>query len=196
MLRSLDHCSTVILAGGHSRRMGTCKALLTIAGETMLARLSRQLEEFGERLLSVNDPMLAAGLSLAPVPDVYRGAGPLAGIHAALGAANSEMLFCVPCDMPNFTPALPRLLLERYRGEDALVCRDSTGRLYPLCGFFTKTALPALEAQLSQGNYCAMALLDKLQCTVVDMDGLVPDSVFFNMNTPEEFREVNRNGWE
>ena len=41
-----------------------------------------------------------------------------------------------------------------------------------------------------------MALLDKLQCTVVDMDGLVPDSVFFNMNTPEEFREVNRNGWE
>lgn len=186
-------CGAVILAGGLSRRMGTCKALLTIEGETMLARLARQLDDFQEKLLSTNTPTLAEGLPLTPVPDFYPGAGPLAGLHAALSVSRSSVLFCIPCDMPNFIPALPRLLLERYNGEDALVCRDGAGRLYPLCGFYAKTALPALETQLKQKQYRATALLDKLQCTVADMGGVVPDNVFFNMNTPEEFRDVTKN---
>lgn len=189
---SRERCGALILAGGRSRRMGTCKALLTIEGETMLARLTRQLGGFQEKLLSTNPPALAEGLPLTPVPDLYPDAGPLAGLHAALSASRSGMLFCVPCDMPNFNPALPGLLLERYNGEDALVCRDGTGRLYPLCGFYAKTALPALEAQLRQGQYRAAALLDRLSCTVADMGGMVPDSVFFNMNTLEEFREAAR----
>lgn len=181
-------CGAVILAGGHSRRMGTCKALLEIGGESMLARMTRQLDGFEERLLSANDPALAAGLPVTLVPDIYPGAGPLAGLHAALSAAESGMLFCVPCDMPHFTPALPRLLLARYSGEDALVCRDSTGRLYPLCGLYAKTVLPALEEQLRGGRHRVSELLGRIRCTVADMGGLVPDSVFFNMNTLADFR--------
>ena len=159
MMLSRECCGVVILAGGRSRRMGTCKALLTIEGETMLSRLTRQLDDFQEKLLSTNTPALAEGLPLTPVPDFYPGAGPLAGLHA----------------------------------EDALVCRDGAGWLYPLCGFYAKTALPALETQLKQKQYRATALLDKLQCTVADMGGVMPDNVFFNMNTPEEFRDVTKN---
>ena len=193
MMLSRECCGVVILAGGRSRRMGTCQALLTIEGETMLSRLTRQLDDFQEKLLSTNTPALAEGLPLTPVPDFYPGAGPLAGLHAALSVSRSSVLFCIPCDMPNFIPTLPRLLLERYNGEDALVCRDGAGWLYPLCGFYAKTALPALETQLKQKQYRATALLDKLQCTVADMGGVMPDNVFFNMNTPEEFRDVTKN---
>lgn len=190
MMLSRECCGVVILAGGRSRRMGTCKALLTIEGETMLSRLTRQLDDFQEKLLSTNTPALAEGLPLTPVPDFYPGAGPLAGLHAALSVSRSSVLFCIPCDMPNFIPTLPWQLIERYSGEDALVCRDSAGQIYPLCGFYAKTSLPALEKQLQQGQYCATALLDKIQCSVADMGGELPDSVFFNMNTPEEFREA------
>ena len=83
MMLSRECCGVVILAGGRSRRMGTCKALLTIEGETMLSRLTRQLDDFQEKLLSTNTPALAEGLPLTPVPDFYPGAGPLAGLHAA-----------------------------------------------------------------------------------------------------------------
>ena len=80
MMLSQECCGVVILAGGRSRRMGTCKALLTIEGETMLSRLTRQLDDFQEKLLSTNTPALAEGLPLKPVPDIYPGAGPLAGL--------------------------------------------------------------------------------------------------------------------
>ena len=76
MMLSRECCGVVILAGGRSRRMGACKALLTIEGETMLSRLTRQLDDFQEKLLSTNTPALAEGLPLKPVPDIYPGAGP------------------------------------------------------------------------------------------------------------------------
>ena len=79
----------------------------------MLSRLTRQLDDFQEKLLSTNTPALAEGLPLTPVPDFYPGAAPLAGLHAALSVSRSSVLFCIPCDMPNFIPTLPRLLLER-----------------------------------------------------------------------------------
>lgn len=189
----IERCGAVILAGGQSRRMGTCKARLCIGGEPMLSRLSRQLSAFDERLLSANDPALAEGLSLRVVADRYPNAGPLSGLHAALTAARSEALFCIPCDMPYFTPELPRLLLDRFVDEEAMVCRDSTGRVYPLCGIYTKAALTALTAQLDRQCFRAMELLPALRCTVVDTAGLLPDRVFFNMNTPEAFQSLAAN---
>ena len=70
----------VILAGGHSRRMGQCKAKMVIGGETLLARTVRQLADFPELWLSANDPGLAEGLPVLLAADRYPDAGPLAGI--------------------------------------------------------------------------------------------------------------------
>lgn len=189
---SSNHCSAVILSGGRSRRMGICKAMLKIEGETMLSRLTSRLDCFEEILLSTNDPILADGLPLRVVFDIYHNAGPLAGLHAALLAARHDVLFCVPCDMPNFVAELPQLLLKQYNGEDALVCQDSTMRLYPLCGLYARSILPRLEAQLQHGHYRASELLRGPRCTAINMNGLIPDDVYFNMNTPEEYWKVSK----
>ena len=55
---SRDECAAVILAGGSSRRMGRCKAALTLDGESMLRRIARCLSGFGELWISANDPDL------------------------------------------------------------------------------------------------------------------------------------------
>ncbi len=184
-------CGAVILAGGASRRMGTCKALLKIGGETLLARLARQLATFEERLLSANDPALGEGLPLRRVADQYPGAGPLAGLQAALSAAEKEALFCLPCDLPCYSPQLAQLLLERFpAGARAMICRDSTGRVHPLCGIYTKGVLPALNALLESGERRVMALVQAVDAAVLDTGGLLPDQVFFNMNTPESFQHL------
>lgn len=187
----IERCGAVILAGGHSKRMGRCKALLVLQGETMLSRLTRQLASFPELLLSANDPELARGLPVKYVPDICRDAGPAAGLHAALSTASSDALFCVPCDMPNFDPALIDMLLARFTPDaDAVICRDGSGRFHPLCGIYSKKALPVLQDRLESREYRMSAITKELRCLVLNTGGILPDSVFFNMNTPEAFRLV------
>lgn len=84
MAISLERCGAVILCGGQSRRMGTCKARLTVEGEPVLHRLAGALSFFEERLLSANDAALGAGLSWTVVEDRFPG---LAGSGASRCAA-------------------------------------------------------------------------------------------------------------
>lgn len=191
MAISLECCGAVILCGGQSRRMGTCKARLTVEGEPVLHRLAGALSFFEERLLSANDASLGAGLSWTVVEDRFPGFGPGAGLHAALLAAKKEALLCVPCDLPAFSEQAARCLLAQFP-EDcaAMVCRDGAGQLHPLCGIYTKQMLPALERRLSAGRCRMTELLEGAPTVVLDTAGLLPDDVFFNMNTPADHRRA------
>lgn len=193
MAISLERCGAVILCGGQSRRMGTCKALLTVEGEPVLHRLAGALSFFEERLLSANDAALGAGLSWTVVEDRFPGLGPGAGLHAALLASKKEALLCVSCDLPAFSEQAARCLLAQFPGDcAAMVCRDGTGQLHPLCGIYTKQMLPALERRLSAGHCRMTELLEDAPTTVLDTAGLLPDGVFFNMNTPADHRRAEK----
>ena len=186
-----DHCTPVILAGGASRRMGTCKALLEINGETMLARIRRQLSGFERVLLSTGDPTLAEGLSVECIADLYSGMGPLAGLHAAFYAADSEALLVLPCDLPFFTEQAAEYLLNHMPEDaDALVCIDSTGRIHPLCGIYRRSVLPTLEARLKAGELRVMSFLYSLNWKGLQDAEILPDKLFLNVNSPEIYRQI------
>lgn len=186
---NISSWDAVILAGGRSRRMGQCKALLTVEGKTMVERTKDALSDFSRIFLSANDPALSCGLPV--VQDIFPGCGPLAGLHAALSATDKEGVFSVSCDLPHFSPRLPRLLLEKMP-EDAqvMICRDSTGRLHPHCGLYRKSVLPLLESCLSAGEFKVMDFIHQVPFALLDTEELLPDEVFFNMNTPEDYRAV------
>ena len=192
MAISPERCGAVILCGGQSRRMGRCKARLMVDGEPVLHRLAGELSFFEERLLSANDAALGADLlSWTVVEDRFPGLGPGAGLHAALLAAKKEALLCVSCDLPAFSEQAARCLLARFpRDCDAMVCRDGAGRLHPLCGIYTKEMLLALERRLSAGRCRMTELLQDAPTAVLDTAQLLPDSVFFNMNTPADYRRA------
>lgn len=193
MALTYETCGAVILAGGTSRRMGQSKARLELEGESMVARMCRKLSPFREKLLSTGDVELGEGLPVRLVPDRYQDSGPLAGLHAALLAAENEALFCVSCDLPNYTPELADFLLGRFPDDaDAVVCRDQNGRIHPLCGIYTKNVLPQLECQLNEGNYRVRSFLEKIRCVYLDTGDRFPDDVFFNMNTPEDFQKIRK----
>lgn len=184
-------CSAVILAGGRSRRMGRCKALLPLGGETLLARLVGRLSAFPEVLISANDPALGAGLPARVVADRFPDAGPAGGLHAALTAAKLPFALCVPCDLPNFSAAAAACLLGAFPPDaDALVCVDGAGRVHPLCGIYARSALPAIGEQLANRRFRVMELLRRLDCRYLSTAGLLPDSVFYNVNTPQAYRRL------
>lgn len=186
-------CAGVILAGGMSRRMGRCKAELEIDGETMLSRTARCFAGFPELLISANDPALGADLGRV-VPDEYPGQGPLAGLHAAMGSTDRRAILCLPCDLPRFTPEAAEYLLGEYSGEDVLVFSDRNGRLHPLCGIYSCALRPRIGEMLKKGERRIQDLLDRSETRILRPGDDLPDSVFFNVNTPEDFERICADG--
>ena len=193
MAISTDTCGAVVLAGGMSRRMGRCKALLPIEGKTMLLRTLDQLSDFDSILISCNEPLPEVGVPT--VSDTYKDCGPLAGIHAALTATEKDALLVVPCDLPHFSKELVRLLMEEMDDStDVIIVRDSTGGLHPLCGIYRKRTLPVIEDCLRNDQRKILKFVHQVSWKYLDIDGRISDRVLFNMNTPQDYQAASATG--
>jgi molybdopterin-guanine dinucleotide biosynthesis protein A len=190
-----SQATAVVLVGGASTRMGRDKALLVPPDGDPRPLARRVLDA----LLSVADNAVLAGRPLAgfdvpAVSDHNVGAGPLAGVAAALAAVGTPLAVVAACDMPSLQPALLRLLLRRAQDEpDALcvVCMGPRG-MEPLLAVWRPAAAPLLDAALGRG---VRALRDAVAAVphvlvapehwrAADPTGLS----FVNWNTPADLR--------
>lgn len=189
MAIALAECGALILAGGRSRRMGRCKASLSMRATTLLQHLMGELNLFPELILSSNEPALCIGHRGMVVKDKYINCGPLAGLHAGLCATGKQYLFCVPCELPCFTSRLIEPMLDAFQTDlDALVCVDSTGKEHPLCGIYAKSALPHIEQALIAGDFRVKHLLQTITNRHFLSKSYVEDRAFLNLNTPQEYQ--------
>ncbi|WP_274654437.1 molybdenum cofactor guanylyltransferase [Paenibacillus humicola] len=198
----------IILAGGQSLRMGTDKALLPLGGRPLLGVLA-------EQMLALCDPLIVAagdssreaayrqalkGLPVRAefVPDVYADSGPLAGLHASLGAAPEGYAFVMACDMPFVAETLARRMLERIARHDGWAGTGAeTGGAaeppeivhvpgQPFHALYHTRAAAEIRRMLEQGDYRLMGLLKRLSAETVEPDD-EERRAFSNLNTPEAF---------
>lgn len=190
-----------ILAGGESRRFGANKAFATVGGRRAIDRVAAALGgATGRIVLIANDFARFGELGWEVRGDAVAGAGPVAGIEAALRWAREEgrpgALVCA-CDLPFVSPALLRALADAGRSGDALaVVPESTGRrgMEPLCAWYAADALPAAEAALRAGGGAVRALLEAIPVARMPLDGVRrfgdPGILFLNLNTPDDLRRA------
>ena len=118
--------STVVLAGGMSRRLGRDKASELVGDVPLIRRVIGRLSEVSsETLVVVADWERAAALPLPDsatvVVDLYPGKGSMGGIFSGLSAANDEWAIVVACDMPFLNLGLFRYMLSLREGYDDAV---------------------------------------------------------------------------
>ena len=179
----------VILAGGLGRRMGGVdKGLQDLRGRPLVSwaveRLAPQVDEL---LINANQNADRYGAFGYPViadriPDF---AGPLAGLHAALTAADHPLVATAPCDSP-FLPAdlVSRLFAAlQARGADLAVARTGD-RSHPVFCLCRRTVLPHLTAFLADGGRKVQVWLATRTTVEVPFDDEA--EAFANLNTPEQ----------
>jgi molybdopterin-guanine dinucleotide biosynthesis protein A len=171
-----------VLAGGHSRRMGSDKALLFHrVGSTQLEHATGILAgATGVTPAILGSAERYGRFGFPVVEDRFPDHGPLGGIHAALCsplAADLNLIMAV--DLPNLTTGFLVTLLDAALANPDRICVIAEGQ--PLCGVYRPDCLPAIEAALKSG-------LRKV--TTVVHEGLnalevpVPDQQLIeNMNT-------------
>ena len=188
--------AAAIIAGGPALRLGgATKPLLEIAGRTVADRQLAVLRPIFSRLLVVaNDPTPWRARGVEVVADRVVGAGPLAGLSAALAAAgDAEAVVCLAGDLPFLSPALLTALRDRAPEADALAPRPA-GRAEPLCARYAVRARAVVDERLAQGRLALHELLTELAAVWLDDAALAtldPAGLsFVNLNTPDDLRRA------
>jgi molybdopterin-guanine dinucleotide biosynthesis protein A len=171
----------ILLVGGASRRFGSPKALAPWHGRTLAEHGWETLgEACGERLALGK---LDDGLEL-PFPLLDDGTetrAPLAGVVAGLRAATTELCVVLPVDTPLVSP---RLLLAL-----ADACGDAgVTQTGPLPAAFRRSALPALERRLAEGDLAMRDALAELETRALYAD----PRLLANVNTAADLYELER----
>jgi len=141
-----------VLAGGRSSRMGQDKALVSFAGQPLVAHALAVLRNVG-----LEASLAGAGSSLAAfapvVEDCESGRGPLSGICSALASTAARRAVFLPVDLPLLPVSLVDCLLHHAQITGRAVTLPSVNgfvQTFPVV--VDRAVLPALEAELAAGR--------------------------------------------
>src|SRR6185369_8716508 len=168
-----DGVTGIVLAGGQGRRMGGVdKGLALLRGQPMVAEvLARLAPQVSEIVINANQNLDAyARFGHQVVPDAIGGfAGPLAGLHAGLGAAKHALAVTVPCD----SPFLPADLVARLRSallDNDLAVAKTGNQAHPVFALVRTQVRKNLEAYLANGGRKIDAWYASLKTVEVQFD--------------------------
>ena len=181
-----------VMAGGQSRRMGQDKALLVLQGEPLWLRQARVLRDAGAGVVAIVRQREQAPLALPPNlclwHDAVIGAGPLAGLHAALSVCETEWLAVLATDMPRIDASWFQWLGTSCRPGGGALARTAAGH-EPLAAIYPRTALAEVTRRLERGQRSLQPLADALIANG-QMTGVVLPTAetwrMANWNTPAE----------
>ncbi len=175
----------VILAGGRGARMGgRDKGLIEYNGRPLVEHQLELLRpQVDALMISANrnlDRYAAYGVAVVndATPDFP---GPLAGMLAALRAAQTPWVVCVACD----TLGLPGTLVERLlasatkESRSAAYVADADGPQFAICALRTDLADP-LDVALRHGRRAVREFLGAQQAVRC----LLADTRLHNLNSP------------
>ena len=186
----------VLLAGGRARRMGGGdKALATLGGETILARVVASARP-QVRALALNangDPERFAEYGLPVIADVIADyAGPLAGVLTGLEWAAEHAPDCpwvasFATDAP-FVPTdlVARLLAAVARDGAEMACAASGGRAHPVFGLWPVALAGELRHALTAEDMRKIDAWTARYRLAVAEFACDPVDPFFNLNRPAD----------
>jgi len=182
--------SSVILAGGQSRRLGQDKAFVEVGGQPLIERVLQVVRALSDDVVIVtNDPARYERLGVRLVGDIYPGKASLGGIYTGLASARAEQALVVGCDMPFLNLGLLRHMIRLAAGYAVVIPRYD-GYLEPLHAIYHRRCLPTMQAHLEADELRIAEVLAALPARYVsaaEIDLYDPERLtFFNINTPED----------
>lgn len=184
-----ERITGVILAGGRATRMGGVdKGLVLLDGRPLAAHVLAALRpQVNTILINANRNLQAyTELGCRVITDTQLDyPGPLGGLAAALGAAETPWVLTVPCDGPllaaDLGPRLHQALVEN--GAELATVRTSE-RVHPVYALVPTWLRGEVEKTLSAGEHKLISWLQSRRLAIADFSD--ENDRFINLNTLAE----------
>ena len=181
-----------ILAGGKSSRMNyNNKALLNYKEKKFIEHIIEAGKNYKEIIIISNNKEEYRGFNLRVVEDIYKGNGPLSGIHSALVNSTTDEVLCIACDMPLITEKTLNILGD-YSGDYEVLIPRVSERLQPLCSIYSKKIIRNLEEAIKENNNKLQLLIKSLNYKIIEgnEEAKFIEDDFLNINTEKEYSEL------
>jgi molybdopterin-guanine dinucleotide biosynthesis protein A len=200
-----SNVAAYILAGGASSRMGEDKSLLEFDGVPQLVRIVELVQPIVNSVTIVVSRRRYQALGFREITDQVRsavdighaGAGPLAGIAAALSDSDLPWNLILASDLPHLSEPWLERILRRAMDSSAQAVLPRTDRgIQPLAAVYHLSCRAHIDAVLASGIRKVTEAVGGLRAEIVeesewqDLDS--PGLVLTNMNSPEDYREALR----
>ncbi len=182
--------STIILAGGKSKRLGQDKKSLKITGNNLFLwqHIAQIAAPLSSEILIIANPLEINTHEYNVIPDIIPGLGPLGGIYTGLKLIKNSCAFVLPVDMPLLTTGILKRLEQKLSDNKIIIARHN-GLIEPLVAIYPKKILPLVEQMIERKEYKLRLLFDRFPCEFVDFDDNTP---FLNINTPEDLKKIQQ----
>jgi molybdopterin-guanine dinucleotide biosynthesis protein A len=182
--------TVAIQAGGHSRRMGSDKALVPLLGKPMILQVYERIKSLADEvLITTNHPEDYKFLNLPLFPDLVRDRGALGGLFTAMMVAKYPIVAVVACDMPFVSPDLLAMARDRLVSNrvDAVIPRTDNG-YEPLHAVYRRSnCLSAVKEALYSDDWRVISWISKVKVAFIEPQELRildPEGItFWNINT-------------
>ena len=197
----------IILSGGKSKRMGTNKSLLKINDKAIIEYVADLMKNiFPDVILITNNPGDYRFLQLEMYEDIYKGHGPLSGIHSGLVNSATKKNFFISCDVPLMTEEMIRYIVE-YPTDKLITIAQADGFIQQLVGLYNRDILVTVEDFLKKDNPTNERNNDqkKRGCKVLSMVNYIgaeiintkslpfyKTGIYYNMNNRDDFNFIKK----
>ncbi len=183
----------LVLAGGHSRRMGRDKGAIPWHGIPQRDHMVQVLRPFCEEVFISCRPeqQQDVGTDNIALPDTFLDLGPFGALLSAFRAQPNRAWLVVACDLPLLgSDTIDFLLHQRRVSSTATTFRSPSDHLpEPLITIWEPHAYPLLLSFLAQGYSCLRKVLIHSDVHIVEPPS--PDALL-NVNTPDDLDSMRQ----
>jgi molybdenum cofactor guanylyltransferase len=176
--------------------MGRDKAMVLVAGRTLLERAVSTVRDAGGVPLVLGASREGAGLAGVRFEDEGGAGGarigPLNALRHGLRVGGTRVVVVLACDLPLIPAGLLRFLAGECERHAAVVPR-AAGELQVLAAAYDESCLEIIERRLATGDRSVHGLLREAGARIVEGDELVPfggEAIFLNVNAPADLAKA------
>ncbi len=181
----------LVYAGGQSMRMGRDKGAIDYHGKPQREHVADLLSEVCDEVYMSVQPGSDIDTRYARLEDSFMDLGPYGGLLSAFRHDPNAAWLALACDVPLVDQHVLKLLTEQRDTSKFATCFHSpaTGHPEPMITIWEPRMYQRLLYFLSIGHSCVRKVL--INSDINELDAPSPE-VLTNVNTPEEYEQVQR----